>query len=109
MPGNSNVLGGLGAAAPPVLGAGVAPGVTTTLQLVSDFGRMLVGAPDEFAPSFALRAGLGVAAGFLAQGKTLALFLVLAFDADLLGTVMRTDATLIFFADLLVTGTCLAG
>ncbi len=70
---------------------------------------MLVGAPDEFAPSFAVRAGLGVAAGFLAQGKTLALFLVFTFDADLLGTVMRADATLIFFADLLVTGTCLAG
>ena len=90
-------------------GAGAAAGVTTTLQLVSDFGRMLVGAPDEFAPSFAVRAGLGVAAGLLAQGKTMALFLVFAFDAALLGTVLRTDATLIFFADLLVTGTCLAG
>ena len=83
--------------------------MTTTLQLVSDFGRMLVGAPDEFAPSFAVRAGLGVAAGFLAQGKTMALFLVFAFDAALPGAVRRADATLIIFADLLVTGTCLAG
>ena len=101
--------GAFGEAAPPALGAGAAPGVTTTLQPVSDFGRMRVGAPAEFAPRFAVRAGLGVAAGFLAQGKTLALFLVFAFDAVLPGAVRRADATLIFFANLLVTGTCLAG
>ena len=107
--GNSNVSGAFGAAVLPALSAGVAPGVTTTLQLVSDFGRMFVGAPDEFAPSFAVRAGLGVADGFLAQGKTLALFVGFALAADLPGTVLRADATLIFLADIFFLCTCLAG